>query len=131
MADYKELFKEALSQVSDMVKDATNGKSVNDVYQQGAEKISQISKLAKLKFSLGQDYDDQKRVFAEIGKLYFEQCKEPGEFFVPLFEQINDLNASIADKKVKIAEVKSSVITSDDDAAVEFGEVVDDSENRI
>ena len=88
MADYKELFGSLVSRARDMVE--TSG--VRGVYQQGASRAKSYGRIAKLTMTRNGQAEELRKVFTEIGKLYFEQSRQaPDGFFAPLFAQAESL----------------------------------------
>ena len=59
--------------------------------------------MAKLSLEINGDSEELKRVYAEIGRLYYDQAKDaPEGFFAPLFEQTAALIESINSKQAQI-----------------------------
>lgn len=112
MADYKDIITGTLATIIDKVKGVADSVSesgaVRNVYEQGASKAKTYGQLAKYSFELNGDKEELKRVYAEIGKLFFEQGKEaPDEFFAPLFDQAKEIAQRIAEKEEYIKTVKA------------------------
>ncbi len=122
MADYKELF----GKMADRVRETAGG-SVLDVYARGADRAKAFGQTAKLTVALNRDCEELRRVYAEIGKLYYEQAKAaPEGFFAPLFEQADRLDASIRATRAEIDALKSSFSpAADGDIEVEIGDFDD------
>ena len=135
MADYKDIITGTIASLMDKVKSAAESGAVRSVYEQGASKAKSYGQLAKYAFEVNGDKEELKRVFCEIGKLYFDQAKDaPGEFFAPLFEQANVISQRIAEKEEYIKAVKSEFApapAAEEDIDVEvcdFEEVVSATE---
>ena len=89
MADYKEL----LGKLADKVKDAAESSGVMDVYAQGANRARAFGQLTKLTVELSREQEELKRIYAEIGQLYYEQhTAAPEGVFVPLFERCGKIS---------------------------------------
>ena len=102
MADYKDILSGTFGKVVGRVKEAADSAGVLDVYARGTDRAKAIGTLAKLSLELNGDYDELKRVYAEIGRLYYEQAKAaPDGFFVPLFEQAGKIGAEIREKRAQ------------------------------
>ena len=103
MADYKELLGSAFSKVKDKVKDS----GVADVYAQGAGRARAFGQIAKLSLALNSDHEELNRVYAEIGRLYYEQAKDaPEGYFTALFSLAGRLAADIRAKRDQMQELK-------------------------
>ena len=91
------------------VKEAAAGVGVLEVYQKGAERAKSFGAATKTTLDLNRDHKELERVFAEIGRLYYEQAKEaPEGFFAPLFQQVETLHTAIASKEEEIEAYKAS-----------------------
>ena len=107
MADYKDILSGTFGKVVGKVKEAADSSGVLDVYTRGTDRARAFGSVAKLSLELNGDYEELNRVYAEIGKLYFEQAREkPEGFFVPLFEQAGKIGAGIREKRAKIDALK-------------------------
>ena len=108
MADYKDIINGTIASIMDKVKGVADSGAVRNVYEQGASKAKSYGQLARYAFEVNGDKEELKRVFCEIGKLYFDQAKDaPDEFFAPLFEQAKVITQRIAEKEEYIKAVKS------------------------
>jgi hypothetical protein len=59
---------------------------------------------------LNAEKESKKKVFTEIGKLYFETNQgNPGDFFVQLFDEITLADEHIFSMECELAELKSSI----------------------
>lgn len=121
MADYKDIISGTIGSIVDKVKEVANSDSVRGVYEQGASRAKSYGRIAKLSLELNGSAEELKRVYAEIGKLYFQQAKEtPEGFFAPLFAQAEELNGVIAAKEAEIQTLKDSLVPEDADISVEI-----------
>ena len=86
-----------------------------------------FGQIAKLTLELNSEHEELKRIYTEIGRLYYEQAKAaPEGFFVPLFEQANRVTGKIQDKRAKIEALRSEAgIAGEPDIEVEFGDFDD------
>ena len=123
MADYKDI----LGKLAGRVKDAADASGVLDVYAQGANRAKAFGQIAKLSLELNREHEELKDIYAEIGRLYYEQRQDaPEGFFVPLFEQAKRVSDSIREKRAKIDALRQeSGIAPEDDIDVEIGSFVD------
>lgn len=137
MADYKALFTETLNTVIGKAKDVAvtvadtvseNG-GVKGIYEQGTVKAKAYSRIAKISLEVAGENEELKKVYAEIGRLCYEQYKDdPCEAFAALFAQAAEISAKIADKQAEIQALKeeSAPVDADIDVEIEqFEDVVD------
>lgn len=141
MADYKDIITGTLSNILGKAKDAVETVSQNvdvkGVYEQGASKAKSYGRIAKLSLELNGEQEELKRVYAEIGRLCYEQNKDnPADIYAPLFSQADAISGRIAASEQEIAELKAAAAptdTSESDIEVEihdcdFEEVVNSTE---
>lgn len=128
MADYRSIITGALSNVVGKVKEVANKEAVREIYEQGANRAKSYGRIAKLTLEVNTEGENLKRVYTEIGKLYFEQAKDaPEGYFAPLFAQAEEISASIAAKGAEIDALKAAM-EDEADVEVEFEEVVEAAE---
>lgn len=130
MADYKELISGTLGTLTKLggkVRDVAVNTGVTDVYTKGADRAKAFAQITKLTLALNSEHEELKRVYAEIGRLYFEQAKDaPEGFFVPLFEQAGRITDSIRAKQTEIDALKADYLEPDEkDVEVEIGDFDD------
>ena len=130
MADYKDM----LGKLAGKVKDAADSSGVTGVYAKGAGRAKAFGQITKLSIDTNRDLDELKRVYAEIGKLYYEQAKDkPEGFFVPLFEQAARLTEGIRERQREIDTLKAQTLGSAPsaaDAGGDFDAVVSQAERE-
>ena len=120
MADYKDLLQGFVSKakeiatsepVTDLVgkmKDVAESTGVKEVYEKGASRAKSFGTATKRTWELRDDYAERERIFAEIGKLFYEQCdKAPDAFYAALFQQLKEVEAAIAAKEAEINTYKA------------------------
>ena len=130
MADYKELINGTLGTLTKLggkVRDVAVNTGVTDVYTKGADRAKAFAQITKLTLALNSEHEELKRVYAEIGRLYFEQAKAaPEGFFVPLFEQAGRITDSIRAKQTEIDALKADYLEpGEKDVEVEIGDFDD------
>lgn len=133
MADYKDIISGTLKNIAGKVKEVADSGTVRNIYEQGTERAKSYANIAKLTLELNGDTEELKRVYTEIGKLYYEENREnPEGFFTALFAQVEEINARIREKEDIISEFRASAETAkcpDIDVEVgEFDDVVDSTE---
>ena len=108
MADYKDIINGTIGNIVGKVKEVANSDKVRDIYEQGTARAKNYGRIAKLTLELNGDHEELKRVYTEIGKLYFDQSKyAPEGFFAPLFAQAGELIDRIITKEDEIAALKA------------------------
>ena len=118
---------DAVEQVRRKLDEATEGTVVRSVYEQGAARTKIYAKIAKLSLGVNGQTEELKKVYAEIGKLYFEQAREdPEGVFAPLFGQAETLIASIRTDADEIEELKAQIQAQQQDIDVEITQEPDD-----
>ena len=147
MADYKDLVDSILHKAKDLassdavtgtvgkVKDAAANSGISGVIEKGTQRAKSFGNATKLTLDLNRDHKELERVFAEIGKLFYEQSADaPEGFFAPLFEQVLALRESIAAKEAEIEAYKAFFEQADvpkNDAAHELSSRIDDFESIV
>ena len=133
MADYKDIIAGTIKNLAGKVKDVAESGTVRGIYEQGAERAKAYGTIAKLTLEVNGDAEELKRVYTEIGKLYFEQNREnPEGFFTSLFSQVEEFNARIHEKEDTINELKARLEAdkaADIDVEIgDFEDIVDSTE---
>ncbi len=124
MADYMEI----LGALVNKAKNAVESSGVKEVYQQGADRAKAYSRIARLTLSMNSQADELKKVYTEIGKLYFEQNRQrPEGLFAPLFAQAETLMNDVKAKEQEVQELKTA-LSAEKDIEVEITEDIDDFE---
>lgn len=139
MADIKNIITGTINNIVGKVKEVADNtdvkETVKDIYEQGSSKVKAYSQIAKLSLELTGDKDELKKLYTEIGRLYFEETQEPDSFFAPLFDQARSVYQRIAEKEELIAALKAAECECDEEECVceedleveicEFEEVVE------
>lgn len=120
--------KVAAEDTVDKVREATEGSTVKEVYEQGASRVKSYGRIAKLSLEMNGDYEELKRVYTEIGKLYYEQHKDaPEGFFAPLFAQAEEISARIERTEAEVEAMKAEAGSSCDEADITVEVVAEDA----
>ena len=120
MADYLE----KLKNIAGKVKEAAETSGVLEVYEQGLERTKQYGSMAKLSYEMNSEREELKKVYQEIGRLYYEDNKDaPEGLYAPLFAQVEKLSESIERKKCEREDIKENVIGTQKDIEVEIDEL--------
>jgi len=130
MADYKSMIKGTLNSLTEKAKDLAESGAVKDFYDKGTNKAKSVSRIAKLSLELNGESEDLKKVYAEIGELYYEQnVSNPQGFFVPLFDKVEELTTNIEVLQKELEAMKAELQTSDDISADDFDAIVSQTED--
>lgn len=123
MADIKSIITGTINNIVGKVKEVADNtdvkETVKDIYEQGSNKVKAYSQIAKLSLELTGDKQELKKLYTEIGRLYFEETKEPDEFFAPLFEQAQEVYTRISDKEALIEALKDTECECDEECCCE------------
>ncbi len=135
MADYKDIISGTINSIVGKVKEVAESGVVRDIYENGANRAKSYGRIAKLALELNGENEELKRVYTEIGRLYYEQAKDaPEGFFAPLFAQAEEICGRIAAKEDEINALKADVAAAtgcdEADIDVEIGEF-DDFDNIV
>lgn len=135
MADYKDIISGTINSIVGKVKEVAESGTVRDIYENGANRAKSYGRIAKLALELNGENEELKRVYTEIGRLYYEQAKDaPEGFFAPLFAQAEEICGRIAAKEDEINALKADVAAAtgcdEADIDVEIGEF-DDFDNIV
>ena len=135
MADYKDIISGTINSIVGKVKEVAESGAVRDIYENGASRAKSYGRIAKLALELNGENEELKRVYTEIGRLYYEQAKDaPEGFFAPLFAQAEEICGRIAAKEDEInsltADVAAATGCDEADIDVEIGEF-DDFDNIV
>ena len=135
MADYKDIITGTLNNIVGKVKEVADSGAIKDIYEHGANRAKSYGRIAKLALELNGENEELKRVYTEIGRLYYEQAKDaPEGFFAPLFAQAEEICGRIAAKEDEINSLKADIAAAtgcdEADIDVEIGEF-DDFDNIV
>ena len=150
MSSYKDLLTDALSSLGSKVKEVAESDAVRNlgakvrdfaesdgvrsVYEQGSARMKNVAKVARLTVETNRDSDELKKVYTEIGKLYFEQNRQaPAPGYAGLFAQAEELIAALRGKEEELSAMKAEHDAARGDIEVEIGsfeDVVDATENE-
>ena len=130
MADYKELFGSLVNKAK-VVMESTG---VTEVYQKGASRTKAYSRIARLTLDTNSQADELRKVYTEIGRLYFEQAREnPEGVFAPLFAQAGKLMDELKAKESELEQLKSGLRdeAEEKDIEVEITQDIDDFDQIV
>ena len=130
MADYKELFGSLVNKAKDVMEST----GVTEVYQRGASRTKAYSRIARLTLDTNSQAEELRKVYTEIGRLYFEQAREnPEGVFAPLFAQAGKLMDELKAKEEELEELKRSLgaEAEEKDIEVEITQDIDEFDQVV
>ena len=106
MAEYKDF----MNDIVDRAKSAVESSGVREVYDSGLSRAKSYAKIAKLTMEENRQSEELRRVFVEIGKLYYEQCDGKADgFFSSLFSQVKEIESDIRATEEKIDAIRGEI----------------------
>ncbi len=143
MADNKDIITGTINSLIGKAKDVAQSSTVRDLYDTGLSRAKTYGQAAKMVLEVNGETEELKKVYTEIGKLYYEQNKDnPEGYFVPLFEHAQRLTDSIFAKEEAVRSIRNRMSDEygddeeyDEDIDVEIGEFddivsADEEENK-
>ena len=126
MSSYKELLTDALNGLGSKVREVAESEKVRSVYEQGAERVKNVAKVAKLTVATTRDSEELKKVYTEIGKLCFEENRyAPPALYTGLFAQAEELIASLRSKEEELGVMKAEHEAARGGIEMEIGDFED------
>ena len=130
MADYKEF----LGSLVNKARGVMESSGVTEVYQKGASRTKTYSRIARLTLDTNSQAEELRKVYTEIGRLYFEQAREnPEGVFAPLFAQAGKLLDELKAKEEELEELKRSLgaEAEEKDIEVEITQDIDEFDQVV
>ena len=109
MANYKDILNSTLNGIADKVRDVAGPGGVREIYDRGKSRAQAYARVAKLSLEINGDSEELKKVYTEIGKLYFEQTRQnPEGIFAPLFAQAEEIAARLKEKDEELSAMRAA-----------------------
>ena len=125
MADYASIIKGTVNAVAKKAKDITESGAIRDAYDRGSTTAKCYANIAKLNLQINGELEEQKKLFTEIGKIYYEQNRDtPEGFFIELFEKLREKDDKIDALRSELEAAKQAVAAAKENKNVEV-EIVD------
>jgi len=130
MANYKDILNGTLRSLSDKAKELGEEGFVKEIYSRSAERAKSYARAAKLSLEINGDAEELRKVYAEIGKLFFEQNEAaPGPLYAGLFAQAQEIRGRLRGKEDEIRSMRESFEAAqaekNGDIEVEIGDFED------
>ena len=119
-----ELVKKAKEVGGQAVNAVDKNGTVRGVYARGTERTKAYARIARLTLALNGENEELKKIYTEIGRLYFElQQGSAGGFFAPLFAQAGETTENIRSIETEIEALKEKIAeeSGERDIEVEIG----------
>ena len=109
MADYKDIISGTINSIVGKVKEVAESGAVRDIYENGANRAKSYGRIAKLALELNGENEELKRVYTEIGRLYYENYRDTADaFLADLCQQVTDANAHVAELEAQMDELRAA-----------------------
>ena len=125
MADYGSIIRGTVNAVAKKAKEITESGAVRDAYDRGSTTAKCYASIAKLNLQINGEVEEQKKLFTEIGKIYYEQNRDtPEGFYVELFEKLREKDDEIDELRAELEAAKKAVAAAKENKNLEV-EIVD------
>ena len=118
------LLKKAREVGAQAVETVDKNGTVRGAYERGTERTKAYARMAKLSLELNSENEELRKIYTEIGKLYFEQAQgSAGGFFAPLFAHASETADKIRSLESELRALREEVIPegAEKDIEVEIG----------
>ena len=111
--------------------------AVREAYARGTERTKAYGRMAKLSMDVNREREELRKIYTEIGKLYYEQTQGSAEgFFAPLFAQAGETAERIRTLEDELRALREEVLPdgAEKDIEVEIGafdEIVSAEEDAV
>lgn len=109
MANYKDIISGTIHNLAGKVREVSESSGVKDFYSRGAERAKSYAQVAKLSLQANGQAEELRKVYAEIGKLFFEQNEAaPGALYEGLFARAEELRAGLREAEEEIRSLREA-----------------------
>ena len=113
MADYKSMIKGTISAVGKKAKEYVESGALKDAYARGSTTAMCYANIAKLNLQINGELEEQKKVFTEIGRQYYDQNRDCAEGkFAVLFQELQAIDDRIEIMRTELEAAKAAVEAS-------------------
>ena len=138
MANYKDMLSGTFRELAGKVREVAESGSVRDIYNKGAERAKGYARAARLMLEINGDSEELRKVYAEIGKLFFEEnSAAPGPLYAGLFSQAEEIRTRLREKEQEVRAMRedfeAAKAENTGDIEVEIGsfeDIVNATENE-
>lgn len=113
MADYKSMIKGTLNAIGTKAKDFAESGKMRNAYDRGSTTARCYAVIAKLNVQINGEVEEQKKIFTEIGHLYYDENKDNAEGkFEILFKEVEESEARINEMREELEAAKAAIEAS-------------------
>lgn len=110
MADYKSILKGTINSVAGKAKQYVESGALKDTYDKSSTAARCYASIAKLTLQINGELEEQRKVFVEIGRLYYSEHKDaPEGYYAPLFDELRALDEKIEAMREELEAAKAAV----------------------
>lgn len=132
MANYKDILSGTIRSIGDRVKEIGDNGGVQGLYERSAERAKAYARVAKLSLEINGQGEELRKVYAEIGKLFFEQnAAAPGPLYQGLFAQAEELRAKLLELETELKSMKDIYRPAPGEENADLAAQVDDFESVV
>ena len=132
MANYKDILSGTIRSIGDRVKEIGDNGGVQGLYERSAERAKAYVRVAKLSLEINGQGEELRKVYAEIGKLCFEQnAAAPGPLYQGLFAQAEELREKLLALEAELKSMKDIYRPAPGEENADLAAQVDDFESVV
>ena len=111
MAEIKSIIKGTVNQLGGKAKELAESGAVRDAYDRGLTAVKAYANIAKLTLQINGELEEQKDIFAEIGRLYYAENGGVSDGdYAELFDAVKLSDAKIEAMRSELDAAKSAVV---------------------
>ncbi len=125
MADYKNIIMGTINSVANKAKQYVESGALKDTYDKSSTAARCYANIAKLTLQINGELEEQKKVFIEIGRLYYDEHRDsPEGYYAALFEELRVMDEKIEAMREELEAAKAAVEAAKADG-VDVGDGLD------
>lgn len=115
MADYKSMIKGTASSIGKKAKDYVESGALKEKYLRSTTAARCYADIAKLNLKINGELEEQKKVFIETGRLYYDEHRfDASGKYATLFDELTESDARIDAMRTQLEAAKAAVKASKD-----------------
>ena len=113
MADYKSMIKGTINAIGTKAKDFAESGKMRDAYDRGSTTARCYAAIAKLNVQINGEVEEQKKIFTEIGRIYYDENRDKAEGkFEILFREVEESEKRIDELREELEAAKAAIEAS-------------------
>lgn len=113
MPDYKSMIKGTINAIGTKAKDFAESGKIKDAYDRGSTTARCYAVIGRLNMQINGEVEDQKKIFTEIGHLYYDENKGNAEGkFEILFKEVEESERRIDEMREELEAAKAAIEAS-------------------